>query len=257
MIEKITAIDTSHLLYRIFYDIVGGGSHLTRSQYKQAFDRAIEELRVLKKGSDVFITAFDDKHSWRTQYSQRHNLQTYKSNRYKVKSLKDRKRQQSFNNLRNSVEQKLRTMGGVSVLKGDMLEADDLLAGLAQHKRKGDLLKIHTLDKDLSQLTGGNISVHNLVDGKKMKYKDITERVLRGRPQYSVNSVFSNLPSDKYNELENGDISIDELFDELDSNPISRMKSKTRYKHNRVLLDVASQPKTIKKRVRQAIKAAF
>lgn len=257
MSDNIVAVDTSHLLYRLFHQQIGDRSRLSRREAQVVIDNAISQLREYKKGSDVFITAFDDKHSWRTAYSTKNNLRQYKSNRYKVKSLKDRLRQDSFNQLRDAVESKLRRMGGVTVLKGNMLEADDLLGGLAMYKRPSDKLTIHTLDKDFASLVGPNIGVINMMDGSNMEYKSINERVLRGRPSYSVNSVFNRLPSDKYLQLENGSITMDDLFEELNSNPVSAMKAKTRYKHNRVLLDVTQQPKSIKRQIKSAIKSAF
>lgn len=254
---NITVVDTSHLLYRLFHETIGDSSRLSRQQAAVVFQRAINELRDYKEGSDVFITAFDDKHSWRTAYSVKHNLTKYKSNRYKVKTLKDRLRQDSFNKLRDSFEERLRRMGGVTVIKGNLLEADDIIAGVAMNKRADDILTIHSLDKSFAALVSDDINVSNMATGTLMEYKSIDEQVLRGRPSYSVPSVFQRLPAHKYSQLESGQITVADLFKELKSNPNSTKKAATLYQHNQVLLDVTKQPNNIKKQVKDAIKAAF
>ena len=63
--SNIVAVDTSHLLYRVFYEQIGNKTRLSPKDTQEAYIKAIEELRSYKTSStDTFIAAFDDKHSW-------------------------------------------------------------------------------------------------------------------------------------------------------------------------------------------------
>lgn len=260
--DNITAVDTSHLLYRKFFARIGNKTTLSQRDAEIIAAEVMGELMAYKKQfkSNMFVAAVDDATSWRHEYSRKKKLPPYKVSR--KKQFKKRKQMEAFNTLRTSFIAQLTAMEGITVIGGKGLEADDIIASIVRTKRTQDVLNIVTLDQDLRFLmkTQG-VNVFNMQDLSRMTDEnldeDLEERILRGRPAYNVKSVFSRLRDSTYQKIASGELSLSEAFEVLNSNPSSRMQAKTRYKHNQTLLDVTQAPTSIKKRASMAVNAAF
>lgn len=260
---NIVAVDSSHLLYRTFYEFLGDASSLSPAKRIAATNLAIKRLKEYqsKHKPDVFVAAFDDRKSWRTEYSKKNRLRPYKSKRV-AETLKERRIRDSFNEFRSSFRNILRRAPGIVVMQGDGLESDDIIAGLAEFKQKGDKLKVVSLDHDLAHLMlDKDVAVFDMATNKQMSRRGLkgkkAERILRGRHTYNVVGVFKRLPQTVLNKVKRGTITPEVLFDSLDKNPESKMHAKTRYKHNQVLLDVTKAPRRIKQKVKKTIKVSF
>lgn len=270
MSDHIVAVDTSHLLYRVFYETIGNRSTLTATQQADAIDKAIKKLsyydNTLKP--KTMVTAFDDSTSWRTDYSEKNGLRPYNGNKNRNLTAKEARLKKSFNKFRTATRDRLSGMSKFTVLHGKGLESDDLLAGLAHNKSKATKLSIISLDHDIGQLMKySNTKVfdmsksivrqvswfkRNSMTAVRKYVKDANlERTLRGRHAYNVLSVFSNLSQDDFSRAANGQLG--DVLDELNPNNDSGMSSRTRFEHNSVLLNMDMQPNKIRKQVKRIV----
>lgn len=264
MADKILAVDTSHLLYRTFYGVMGNKTRLSKRDQALATNSALQELKQYQRKfkSNVIITAFDDKESWRSDYARKNRMGEYRSRRNVFTTLKQRKQKAEFDRFRDDFEQLLRRTPGVNVVKGSKLESDDIIAGISELKNKGDKVNVVTLDKDLARLmTTSGVDVYDMRTQKKMSKRNLErnqlERVLRGRHSYGVRSVFRKLTQPIFNQIARGTMALEEAFASEPSNDASGMSARVRYRHNEVLLDVTKAPKKIKNEVKKALRLAF
>lgn len=261
---NIVTVDGSHLLYNEFYGQIQDKPILTREDAAAIIAAVLALLVAYKRKmkADSLIVAFDDKDSWRSDYTKRHGLKPYRSNRNKFKTLKDKRLKEAFDRLREHFIQMLKKQSGVVVVRGPKLEADDLISGLAQRKKPEDTMDIITLDKDTAMLAAiAGVTVWFMRGLKKMSKKNLdikkTERILRGRPSYSVRSVFQKLPRRLWNKFKNGKLTLGDLFRILKPNKHGKPSAAVMYQHNLVLLDMMSQPKNIKRDIDKAINDSF
>lgn len=258
---NIVAVDTSHILYREFYRQVGNkpASRITERDLEIAKKKAIKKLQGYKRKDDPdkFILAFDDRTSWRTQMTRDANMRLYKHNR--KKSVRDQRLQKVFNSFRSDMKKELRKKPGFTVVSGNKLESDDILAGVARVKSKKDKLKVITSDKDMRQLmlkTG--VSVVDIKSGKEMSRKNIREdlfkRAMRGRHAYNVVSVFKNLSEQDLQRAYDDPDYLADLFRENEENTDTNITARKRFFRNRQLFNMDEAPREIKKRVRSLLK---
>lgn len=251
-------VDGSHLLYNEFYGQVQEKASVSQSDAAAIIAAALLLLQRYRKRfkADYLIVAFDDKTSWRSEYTRRYGLDRYRRSRNKFKTAKEKKLKMIFNRLRDYFKSLLKKRPGVIVVEGPGLEADDLIAGMAQRKKPEDTMDIITLDKDTALLAAiAGVSVYFMRGLKKMsttglKLKSI-ERILRGRPSYSVRSVSKSLPRRLWNRFKNGHLTLGDLLKML--KPNKGVDPRVRYIHNKTLLMMTEQPDHIKLRIKESI----
>lgn len=255
--KNIVAIDTSHLLYRHFYAIVQKkpASQITKKDLELASKNARDEIDSYNKKlkpTDNIIAAFDDRSSWRTRYTQSHDLPDYKSSRRKKRKLKQKRVDKIFDKFRNSFKSQLSKDKNITVMFGDNLEADDILAGLARRKADTDRLSIISLDHDMRQLNYyKNVNTIDMRDGSVFKISRAEAnyqrfyRAVRGRYSYNVGQIFDRIGDDKIRELYNDPDEFNQWLDDQDATQL--------FKHNKVLYDMVDQPKVIQAKIETAI----
>lgn len=264
MANNILVVDTSHLLYRAFYSVIGNRTTLSSRQQQIAINRATQEIKDYQKRfkPDVVVAAFDGERSWRAQYAKKHRLKTYRISRNKYKTQREQQIKQSFNLFREQYKNLLQSAPGITAIYDHRLEADDIIAGIVENKKVDDIVNIMTLDHDTAFLMlNDNVRVYNMKNRKRFSKNALRkrrlERLLRGRHSYNVLSVFTRLPRTIFEQIANGVMSMQDAYDVLRPNQDSNMSARLRLKHNTVLLDPLKSPKRIKRRVKKALKDAF
>ena len=264
MNKKYLVFDISNLLYRNFYanksqdDLTAAGI---------AHHMALVTLNKFYKmfKPDQIILTFD-RSSWRKIYTASEECiskKKYKGNRRQNMTPAEKKKFELFVEHLKDFEEIVRVHTSMVCLAGDLLEADDLMAGFVQSHQDAKEIVIVTADKDMLQLLRhDNVTLLNPMNGKPRDLKEwdgdadlfMFEKCLRGDLGDNVGSAYPRIRKTKiwkaYSDpMERANIMHDTWRDQEGR----EMVVKHVFKENELLMDLTAQPETVRRKMDEVI----
>lgn len=265
---KILMFDGSNILYKTFY---ANGNEDAETQAGLAHHAALTTLNKYYKlyKPSVTVVAFD-RSNWRKKYTATDacvSKKPYKGNRRLTMTPKQREKYEAFCEHITEFEEMLRTKTGIVTLAGQDLEADDLMAGVAQALHETHDIIIVSADKDLMQLLRFPSVV--LIDPATGKPRTLTDyemnadlfmfiKCMRGDAGDNVQSAYPRLRMTRIKEAFNDPYIRSNLMEETWTDQTGReMKVKDLFNENELLMDLAKQPQDIRDRILDTVLDGF
>lgn len=257
--DRILCLDMSNLLYRTFYanksdddvTIAGLAHHMaltTMNKYYKTF-----------KPTKMILTF--DKPNWRKEYTKSDKCvskKIYKGNRRQKMTPKEKEKYTNFINHLTEFEIIMKEHSSAIVLSANKLEADDLMAGVAQlYSMEGNNeVIIVSGDGDIKQLLRyDNVRVINPANGKDQDLSEwnndadlfMFEKCIRGDRGDNVQSALPYVKKTKIWKAYNDPLARANLMHETWINPTDgrEMVVKKLYDENKLLMDLTCQPEDI------------
>lgn len=257
--------DASNVLQRTFY-----AGWQANGDKKQLASLALHSaLMTLNKYFNKYkpnkvVCAFD-RPNWRKEYTKSDlclSGQLYKGNRRQGMTPTERMRYEEFMEHIARFEEILREHTSMVVLARDMLEADDLLAGMAE-RFQDDRVIVISADKDLIQLLRfPNTLLIDPTTDKPRECEDIEWfmflKCIRGDRGDNVRSAFPRVKETRIraafqDEVERLNLMHEQWTDERQVvNTVGDL-----YKENRLLMDLYAQPQPVKDMIATTIEQGF
>lgn len=259
--------DISNLLHRTFYaqtnedhtTIAGLACHMALTTLNKYY----KQYRPKK-----VVMAFD-RSSWRKQYTTQHpDLKPYKGNRRQDMSPSQQAKYTKFIEHLGEFEQLIIQYTTIISLVGELLEADDLIAGFVQMHQDSNIVVI-SADSDLAQLLqSDNIQLISPITDKPQdtlkKYDNdadyyLFHKCVRGDSTDNIQSAYPRVHSSKIKDVyENGTSGDGVKYINFMKTGWINQDNKAfvvedMFKHNRVLIDLTYQPPHIRDAMRTTI----
>ena len=268
-------IDISNMLYRTFYANIKEHDDILISMCHHS---ALTSLQYLnKKYQPDEIVAVFDSHSWRKEYTKYASISRKKYKGQRRKDLTDKEQAQLaiFDSHIQEFYEYLRDYTSLIVLKRNLLECDDLIAGFVD-MYPDDKHIIISSDKDFMQLL--NHQNVKLIEPDKEKERTLLEwnfdhehfmfeKCLRGDIGDNVQSSYPRLRKKNIDEAYAGDDfqlanimahEFDvEVFDKDGNLEVIHYKTKELFEENLLLMGLRNQPDDIKHIMTSCIKKAM
>lgn len=221
------------------------------------------------------VIAFDS-HSWRKEYTKRKDVcvthKVYKANRKSTLEPKIRKKLEILEKELNFFADTLKASTSFLVLKRNLLEGDDLIAGFV-HRHVNEKNVIVSSDKDFMQMISNTTRLYNPVsdefrtlnehnnDAKYFLFEkclrgDIGDNVLSSYPYLRKKKIESAYTNDfEKNNIMNHEFEIEDMV----SGDIVKYKYKTSivFEENIFLMSLFDQPEEIKELIDLTIDKAI
>lgn len=267
----------SNLLYRVFHanskeseDILIGMCHHS----------AFMSMNYLyKKYKPDEIVAIFDGHSWRKEITKSINNpithKRYKGNRRNNLTKKEEENLKVFDEHVGQLYEYLRHKTSLLVMKGSLLECDDIVAGFVDRFKDDEHLLISS-DKDFIQLLDNeNLTIIEPDKEKKRTLDDwdgdaklfMFEKCIRGDSSDNVQSSYPRLRKkkileayhDEYLKTNIMEHEFDvEYLDEKSGDLLKKhYKTKDLFEENQLLMDLRCQPDSIKNMINKVIDDAM
>ena len=266
---KFLLFDISNMLYRTFYaqiteddqTLAGMASHMALTTLNKYY----KQFRP-----DKVVMAFD-RSSWRKQYTAEHTqLKPYKGNRRQDMTAAQQLKYERFMQHLAEFETLIIKHTTIITLLGEMLEADDLIAGFVQ-MHPDDEITIISADSDLAQLfKHDNVTLISPATDKEQDYLKkfdddpdfyLFQKCIRGDTTDNIQSAYPRVRSTRIKEVYEDWVDGDGYkFVTFMKETWTDHESRTwtveeMYNHNRVLIDLEKQPTHIRKAMVEAITA--
>lgn len=275
---KNLILDANNLLYRTFYAEKKSGED-TETVIKVCINTTLTVMNYNfnRFKADQLVMAFDSR-SWRKYYtddlSKCVTNKKYKGHRRDDKTPEELKELKLLDTHMEDFHDILKEKTSVLTLKGDFLEADDLIGGFIQMHRDDENIVISS-DKDFIQLLRHpQVSLIDPFSGKERTLEEweydpglfLFEKCIRGEPKKSDN-IQSSYPRlrkkqlvkayrDDY-ERENVMNHTFKQVDLIDDDYVEvEFTTRDLFKENELLIDLSKQPKKIRVHIAKTIKAA-
>jgi 5'-3' exonuclease len=260
-------VDVSNLLHRTFFvHAKEEFENIVAMAYRSTFIT----LNMYYKAylPDTIVLAFDDHNNWRKKYMKTDksvSKRPYKGNRRQNMTTKQKEQYDMFLNFVDDFEILLKQHTSIICIKGDELEADDIISGFVEAFGEEHKVTILSQDKDLHQLLRTpNVQIVDPATKKVMTANDIDadffifEKCFRGDQGDNVQNAYpgirtttikkafedsyeyANLLQQKWTDVVRGEFKVKELFEE-----------------NVLLMDLTKQPEDIRDRMFEAIEDGF
>lgn len=264
---KYLCFDISNMLYRTFYaqiteddqTLAGMASHMALTTLNKYY----KQFRP-----DKVVMAFD-RSSWRKTYTaDRPQLKPYKGNRRKDMTPAQQLKYERFMNHLAEFETLIIKHTTITTLVGDMLEADDLIAGFAQSHPDDEII-IVSADSDLAQLLKhDNVKIISPATDKEQDYLKkfdndpefyLFQKCVRGDLTDNIQSAYPRVRSTRikevYDDALNGDgYKFVTFMKETWTDHEQRTWTvEEMFKHNQALIDLEKQPKHIRDLITETI----
>lgn len=253
--------DISNLLYRTFFvnktednvTVAGLATHMALTTLNKYF-KQFQPHKV--------VMAFD-RPSWRKEYTQTEECVTkklYKGNRRKKMTPKEKEKYAEFMTHLRDFESMMREHTSVICLAADGLEADDLVAGVAQiYASEENEITIVSSDKDLIQLLGyPNVTLIDPNSGKPRSLDDwdgdaelfMFEKCLRGDPGDHVQSALPRIKKTRIRKAYKDAFERANVMHETWKDPDgTEFVVRHLFKENQLLMDLRCQPDDIERKM--------
>lgn len=267
--KRYMIVDVSNLLHRTFYvhakepldDLIG-------LAYKSTFITLNKYYNDLRP--DVVVLAFDGKNNWRKVYTASGlciSSRAYKGTRRQNLTPSQRERYELYLKFVDDFEDLLRTHTSIVCMKGEGLEADDIISAFVEMYalNEKNMVTIISQDRDLYQLLK-NESVQiidpaskEIITNKKIDADFfLFEKLFRGDQSDNVQNAYpgihkttiekafvdsytkTNLMKHKWTDINDKTYLVEDLFEE-----------------NRLLMDLSQQPDYIRERMFEVVKKSF
>lgn len=277
MIKTILLIDGNNIFHKNYH------SNKKTSDTDLAIElSAASSLFEFKFYFDKFkpvltAIAFDSKGNWRKQYTKSEKAVTrkvYKSNRSENKTKQELEAKKKLNETISETADMLEKYTKLVVLREELLEADDLIAGMCHLFGNSEYdIKLLSTDKDYMQLLRyDNVEIVNPKAGGKVRTLAdwnndaelfMFEKCIRGDGKDNVRSAYPRVRSTKILEAFYDDVKRSNLlnhtfteveYDEAtDSYPEREYEVNALFEENQLLLDLNKQPENIKTLINDVI----
>ncbi len=274
--RKILVFDISNMLYRTFF--VNKTKHSAEESAGLAHHAALITLNKYFRNfkPHKVVMAFD-RTSWRKAYTADElciSGKPYKGNRRQNMTPAEKEMFAKFIQHINDFEDMITKQTSVICLAGNGLEADDIIAGVAEMFPDDEVI-IVSADKDLIQLLRGpNVKLIDPATGKdrrKLLNDDYNgdvdyfmfEKCIRGDTGDNVQSAFPGVRKTRIKKAYADSFEQVNLMNESWSmgakgtDGYKEFLVKELFEENKLLMDLTAQPPIIRDRVRETIEQGF
>lgn len=263
--KRYICVDAKNILYRSFYVHKNEDElEIVKLAHHTALMMIYNYYKQFKP--DKIIMCFD-RLSWRVGYTESEEClsqKLYKGNRRQKMTPSEKQKYKVFTQHVDDFEKMIREHTSIVALGEDRLEADDLLAGLAQMlSLDGDEVIIVSTDKDLIQLLEyPNVRLINPGDGKDRSLKEwnndaelfLFEKCIRGDAGDNVQSAYPRVRKTRILKAYTDDFERNNLMNETWKHIDGRTFTvKDLFKENRLLMRLDEQPEDIKESIIKTI----
>lgn len=265
---RILMFDGSNILYKTFYANANEDAVTTAGMAHHAGLTTLNKYYKLYK-PDTTIVAFD-RSNWRKAYTKTDacvSKKPYKGNRRLTMTPKQQEKYAAFCEHIAEFEELLRKQTGIVTLARDGLEADDLMAGVAQLFHETHDIIIISADKDLMQLLRYPSVVlidpatgkpRTLVDHKMDADLFMFVKCIRGDAGDNVQSAFPRVRMTRIMEAYTDPYARANLMEETWTDETGReLKVKDLFAENELLMDLAKQPPEIRESIEDGVLEGF
>jgi 5'-3' exonuclease len=266
--EKLLVFDISNVLYRTFFanrnldDLTTAG--LAHHQALTTLNKYYNEHKP-----DKVIMTFD-RANWRVDYSTSDEClsgKKYKGQRRQDMTPGEKERYELFKAHLSDFENLMREHTSIPCMAADGLEADDIMAGVAQIFHATHDVVMISADKDLMQLL--RFPTVSLIDPASNKPRTLEEyendadlfmyiKCFRGDAGDNVQSALPRVRKTKIIEAYNDPYIHTELMERTWTNADGvEMKVKELFEENKLLMDLAAQPEEIRSLIEDVIIDGF
>jgi len=259
---KILTVDISNILYRTFF---ANKAEDGKTIAGLAQHRALTTLNKYYKQfrPDVLVLAFD-RPNWRKTYTKSGGCLTwkiYKGQRRKGMAPSQKTKYELFLEHLTEFETMMRIHTAVVCLAADGLEADDLMAGIAQKFGDNDTDEVILVssDKDLMQLLRHkNVTLLSPDTGKNRTLDDydndadyfMFQKCFRGDAGDNVQSAYPRIRSTKIRKAYDDPFFCVNLMNETWTNENGdAVLVRDMFDENKLLMDLTDQPESIRKKM--------
>lgn len=257
--------DMHHLLHRMFFAITDAKDAETLCA--MSIHRTFHQLNnMYKKYKPNNVVAAFDNSSWRKLYTASGNAIThkkYKGNRRKDLTEEQIIRFEIFDDHVAQFKTILKEKTGILILDGELLEADDLIAGFIQ-KYENDKHTLVSGDNDFLQLLRHpNLTIFDPIPDKNKTLEEydfdpdyfIFHKCFRGDSGDNVMSSYPRLSTKKIKDAYTNEFNLEnimqhkfkvEYFDPAGNLVEKEYKTSEVYSENLLLMDLTQQPSHIK-----------
>ena len=266
-------IDMSNMLYRAFYANQKDGDDILISMCHHSALMSMNYLNNKYKPDEI-VAAFDS-HSWRKEYTKYASIshKKYKGQRRQNLTDKEKEMLAVFDQHIQDFHEYLKNHTSIIVLKRNLLECDDLIAGFVDEFPDDKHIIVST-DKDFIQLL--NQPNVKLIEPDKEKERTLNdwngdyeffmfEKCLRGDISDNVQSAYPRLHKKKIDAAYGDEFAKQnimehtfsiEYFDKDGNLQKKDYKTKDLYEENQLLMDLRKQPTEIQGFIKKTIKNA-
>jgi len=268
--KTFLCVDMSNLLYRVFsieqestdaVTLAGLSSH-------RAFMTLHKYFKKFKP--DKMVLVFDRK-SWRKYYTEDPELcysgKIYKGHRRQNFTEAQKERYAKFVNHIEEFEKLVKDYSSMVCLSADLLEADDIVGGLAEKYHKDHNIFILSADKDFIQLLRyDNVKLINPDKDEERTLEEwdndadyfMFEKKFRGDIGDSVQSAYPRLRSTKIKQAYTDSYLLTNLLNETWTNQDKKefIVGKL-FEENELLMDLRKQPPEIRELIFSTIEDGF
>ena len=263
-------LDMSNLLYRAFYANKNETDDIMLAMCHQS---ALFTMSYLYKKfkPDEIVPVFDS-HSWRKEYSKYASIshKKYKGNRRQNLTDKEKEQLAVFDTHIKEFYEFLKNSSSLLVLKRDLLECDDLIAGFVDMHPDDKHIIIST-DKDFIQLLNNpNVKLIEPIKETERTLSDwhndhnffMFEKCIRGDVSDNVQSSYPRLHKKKIESAYNDPFMLTnimehtfsvEAFDANGELKVHEYTTKDLFNENVILMDLRRQPQAIKTKINNTI----
>ena len=284
MSQSNLILDVNNIVYRNFFVALHSKKGLDDEELH--FNTAISYELILnglskfhsKFGSDKLVLAFDTPNSWRKIYTKedpnRISKNIYKDGRLKSLTESQKAKLAKFSKSVEEFYEVMKSHTNLIVLKEELLEADDLIAGYVQ-KYKDEQHIIVSTDKDFLQLlTNSNVQI---ADPESLKFRNLEDfdndpvyfmyqKCFRGDKGDNVQNAFPKLRETRIKKAYTGDkFEFENLMKNTFSVEVLKDGKVEKYnyitedifKENKLLMDLTLQPQDIRELMDLSIEDAM
>lgn len=261
-------VDVSNLLHRTFYVHTQQEFDLiTAAAYKSTF------LTLNKYYKDFapnkIVLAFDDHNNWRKKYTASGECVTkrqYKGNRRQNLTPKQYEQYILFLKFIDDFETLLKKHTSIVCIKGDELEADDIIAGFVEAFAEEHKVTILSQDNDFKQLLRNeNVQLvdpatKNIITGVDIDVEYLLfEKFFRGDGTDNVQNAYPGVSTKRIKKAFEDKFELANMLQHkwIDPKDQTEYRVGDLFEENKKLMDLTQQPEHIRDRIFESIEEAF
>ena len=265
---KFLVFDISNMLYRSFFANQGTVGNDVDTATGLANHMAMVVLNKFfnqYKPHQIYVAC--DRPSWRKVYTKSDEClsgKPYKGNRRQKQTPKQKAAYEEFMEHVQEFENLLAEHTTIRVLKADLLEADDLIAGMCQ-MHPDDEITIISTDKDFMQLIRPGVTLIDPSSGKPRALTEwnddpeyfMFEKCLRGDTGDNVQAAFPRVRKTRIrtayaDAYERANLMHETWVDHTGKEHVV----KDLFEENELLMDLSAQPEFVRDRIEATIRGA-
>ena len=265
---KILVFDITNMLFRSFFANKATVGSDAQTAAGLAHHMALVTLnKFYKKYKPHQVYMASDRPSWRKLYTKSDAClsgKIYKGNRRKDQTPKQEETFRLFLEHVSEFESLMADHTSVRVLRADLLEADDLIAGMVQLHPNDEIIIVST-DKDFIQLIRPGVTLVNPADGKPRTLNEwdndadyfLYEKMLRGDTGDNVQSAYPRIRKTRIRASYSNPFERTNMMHETWTDAHGKEHVvKDLYAENELLMDLSAQPEFIRTRIEDTIREA-